>query len=85
MNSGGDTTLGGGDKVFPETTLGFSGGLRNPAAADYGRALETLCARYWKPVYSYLRIAWAKSRSACCWTVTLPAASQACSHRAADS
>jgi RNA polymerase sigma-70 factor (ECF subfamily) len=61
MNSGGDTTLGGGDKVFPETTLGFAGSLRNPAAADYGRALETLCARYWKPVYSYLRIAWAKS------------------------
>jgi RNA polymerase sigma-70 factor (ECF subfamily) len=61
MNSGGDTTLGGGDKAFPETTLGFAGGLRNPAAADYGRSLETLCARYWKPVYSYLRIAWAKS------------------------
>jgi len=61
MTSGGDTTLGGDDKVFPETTLGFSGGLRNPAAADYGRSMETLCARYWKPVYSYLRIAWAKS------------------------
>jgi RNA polymerase sigma-70 factor (ECF subfamily) len=61
MNSGGDTTLGGGEKAFPETTLGFAGGLRNPAAADYGRSLETLCARYWKPVYSYLRIAWAKS------------------------
>jgi RNA polymerase sigma-70 factor (ECF subfamily) len=60
MNSG-DTTLGGGDKAFPETTLGFAGGLRNPAAADYGRSLETLCDRYWKPVYSYLRIAWAKS------------------------
>lgn len=46
---------------LPETTLGFAGGLRNPAAADYGRSLETLCARYWKPVYSYIRIAWAKS------------------------
>ena len=61
MNSGDDTTLGGGEKAFPETTLGFAGGLRNPAAADYGRSMETLCARYWKPVYSYLRIAWAKS------------------------
>jgi RNA polymerase sigma-70 factor (ECF subfamily) len=61
MNSGGDTTLGGGDKSFPETTLGFAGGLRDPAASDYGRSLETLCARYWKPVYSYIRIAWAKS------------------------
>jgi RNA polymerase sigma-70 factor (ECF subfamily) len=54
MNSG-DTTLGGSDKSFPETTLGFAGGVRD------GRSLETLCARYWKPVYSYIRIAWAKS------------------------
>jgi|SRR6185295_2836273 len=60
MNSG-DTTLGGGERSFPETTLGFAGGLRNPAASDYGRSLETLCARYWKPVYSYIRIAWSKS------------------------
>ena len=60
MNSG-DTTLGGGDKAFPETTLGFAGGLRNPQTADYTRSMETLCARYWKPVYSYLRIGWAKS------------------------
>jgi len=60
MNSG-DTTLGGGDKAFPETTLGFAGGLRNPETADYTRSLETLCSRYWKPVYSYIRIAWAKS------------------------
>src|SRR4029077_20163367 len=44
-----------------ETTVGFAGGLRNPAAADYARSLDTLCARYWKPVYSYIRIAWAKS------------------------
>lgn len=61
MNSGGDTTLGGGEKAFPETTLGFAGGLRDPAAADYARSIEILCARYWKPVYSYIRIAWAKS------------------------
>lgn len=60
MNSG-DTTLGGGEKSFPETTLGFAGGLRDPAGADYARSLETLGARYWKPVYSYVRIAWAKS------------------------
>lgn len=56
MNSR-DTTLGGSGKSFPETTLGFSGGLRS----DDPRSLETLCARYWKPVYSYIRIAWAKS------------------------
>jgi RNA polymerase sigma factor (sigma-70 family) len=60
MNTG-DTTLGGGERAFPETTLGFAGGLRNPAPADYARSLEILCTRYWKPVYSYVRIAWAKS------------------------
>lgn len=54
MHSG-DTTLGGGDRAFPETTIGFSGGLRGP------QAREELCRRYWKPVYSYIRIAWAKS------------------------
>lgn len=60
MNTG-DTTLGGGERIFPETTLGFAGGLRNPVPADYARSLEILCTRYWKPVYSYVRIAWAKS------------------------
>jgi RNA polymerase sigma factor (sigma-70 family) len=53
--SSGDTTLGGAERSFPETTLGFAGGLGS------GRSLETLCARYWKPVYSYIRVAWAKS------------------------
>lgn len=53
--SSGDTTLGGADRAFPETTLGFAGALGGPAA------LATLCTRYWKPVYSYIRVAWAKS------------------------
>jgi RNA polymerase sigma-70 factor (ECF subfamily) len=53
----GDTTLGGGDRSFPETTMGFAAGLR---AGDV-RALEVLARRYWKPVYSYVRIAWSKS------------------------
>ncbi len=56
-----DTTLGGGDRSFPETTIGFAGGLGDPDGPGYLRALETLCARYWKPVYSFLRISWAKS------------------------
>jgi RNA polymerase sigma-70 factor (ECF subfamily) len=53
----GDTSLGGGEKAFPETTMGFAAGLPGGEAAS----LETLCRRYWKPVYGYLRIAWAKS------------------------
>ncbi len=53
-----DSTLGSG---FPETTIGFAGGLGDPDGPGYLRALETLCVRYWKPVYSFLRISWAKS------------------------
>jgi RNA polymerase sigma factor (sigma-70 family) len=43
-----DTSIGGSGRAFPET-----GGDRP--------SLETLCARYWKPVYAYLRGAYAKS------------------------
>jgi RNA polymerase sigma-70 factor (ECF subfamily) len=56
-----DTSLGGQDRAFPETTLGFAGGLGDPDGPGWARALETLCARYWKPVYSWLRLSWAKS------------------------
>lgn len=56
-----DTSLGGDDRRFPETTLGFAGGLQDPDGPGWARALETLCTRYWKPVYSWFRLAWAKS------------------------
>ena len=53
----GDTTLGGGAKAFPETSLGFAGALKKPDELS----LETLSRRYWKPVYSFIRVGWAKS------------------------
>ncbi|MFN3486806.1 MAG: RNA polymerase sigma factor [Planctomycetota bacterium] len=56
-----DTTLGGGGRDFPRTTLGFLGALRSPEAADYARALEDLARRYWKPVYAYVRVGRAHS------------------------
>ncbi|HEX7899491.1 MAG TPA: sigma-70 family RNA polymerase sigma factor [Planctomycetota bacterium] len=56
-----DTTLGGDDRAFPATTIGFAGALGDPDGPGYLQALETLCVRYWKPVYSFLRISWAKS------------------------
>ena len=49
------------DGAFPETTMGFAGGLADPDGPGWARAMETLCARYWKPVYSWFRLAWAKS------------------------
>jgi RNA polymerase sigma-70 factor (ECF subfamily) len=52
-----ETSLGGDQNVFPPTTQGILAGLQG---ADYRASLETFCARYWKPVYAYLRAAWAK-------------------------
>jgi RNA polymerase sigma-70 factor (ECF subfamily) len=55
MSSNG-TTLGGSQEAFPDTTAGVVGGFaRGP------EGLDELCRRYWKPVYAYVRAAWAKS------------------------
>lgn len=57
----GDTSLGGPAGRFPETEQELVSGLRDPNAAEYRVALDELCARYWKPVYAYLRVGWAKT------------------------
>ncbi len=59
--NGNDTTLGGARRRFPDTTEGLLSRLCGPAARDYRDGIEELCRRYWKPVYRYLRIVWAKS------------------------
>ena len=56
-----DTTLGGPDRYFPETTSGFLSCLRQATDEGYRAALEILCRRYWKPVYAYVRAAWSKT------------------------
>ena len=56
-----DTSLGGQPKGFPDTTWGMISRVRDPGASSHRAGVETLCRRYWKPVYRYLRIAWAKS------------------------
>jgi RNA polymerase sigma-70 factor (ECF subfamily) len=48
MNSR-DTSLGGAEARFPETATGV------------GADSEALARLYWKPVYAYVRLAWAKS------------------------
>lgn len=56
-----DTKLGGPERGFPATSWSLVWRLSGEAARDYREGLEKLCARYWKPVYLYVRIAWAKS------------------------
>jgi RNA polymerase sigma factor (sigma-70 family) len=56
-----DTNLGGANRGFPETTAGLIEPLKKPDSPGYQASLATLCRRYWKPVYGYIRIAWAKS------------------------
>lgn len=57
----GDTSLGGPDKVFPQTRWSLVWNLSEAESAQFREAIDVLCARYWKPVYTYVRIAWAKS------------------------
>jgi RNA polymerase sigma factor (sigma-70 family) len=51
------------DGAFPETTMGFAGDLADPDGPGWPRAMEILCARYWKAVYSWFRLAWAKTEA----------------------
>jgi RNA polymerase sigma-70 factor (ECF subfamily) len=54
-----DTSLGGEQAAFPETAWSVIARLRT--TGGYREAIERLCVRYWKPVYRYVRLAWAKS------------------------
>jgi len=56
-----DTSLGGEGAGFPETTGDILSILGSPGPSADRANLEVLCRRYWKPVYAYIRIAWAKS------------------------
>jgi RNA polymerase sigma-70 factor (ECF subfamily) len=56
-----DTNLGGPPRNFPGTTLGLTESLRKPEGPEHQAGLATLCDRYWKPVYGYIRAAWRKS------------------------
>src|SRR5262245_53520526 len=56
-----DTSIGGAQGRFPNTTWGLIARFADPSVGDRREDLEALCRRYWKPVYRYVRIAWAKS------------------------
>ena len=54
------TELGGARKDFPPTTANFQAQLRDPATLARMAVMETLATRYWKPVYHFLRMSYAK-------------------------
>jgi RNA polymerase sigma factor (sigma-70 family) len=47
----------GGDR-FPATRRSVIEAVRSIDAEERERALEALCAAYWKPVYKYVRLRW---------------------------
>jgi RNA polymerase sigma-70 factor (ECF subfamily) len=56
-----DTSLGGDQKEFPQTLWDILSRARDSNAGVRRDGLEELCRQYWKPVYRYVRVAWAKT------------------------
>src|SRR6266852_2455380 len=60
---GDDTNLGGRGN-FPPTRWSVIVATRSAEPEERRRALEVLIAAYWKPVYKYVRLRWAKDTEA---------------------
>ena len=58
---GRETSLGGKGQAFPSTMWGMVSRIRGSNETQQREGLEELSRRYWKPIYRYVRIAWAKS------------------------
>jgi len=56
-----DTKMGGPSGKFPATRWSAIVAARSEDPAERARALETIVAAYWKPVYKYIRARWGKS------------------------
>jgi len=56
-----DTSLGGAAVNFAETVWGMIERARDASPPVRQAGLDELARNYWKPVYHYLRVAWAKS------------------------
>jgi hypothetical protein len=52
-----DKSNNGGDR-FPLTRWSVLDAARSADEAERTRAMDTLCAAYWKPVYKYVRLRW---------------------------
>src|SRR5206468_1237861 len=55
-----DTHIGGARARFPTTHASLLLAARSEHAQERTRALDSLIAAYWKPVYKYIRIRWNK-------------------------
>lgn len=55
-----DTSLGGAEGAFPETTWSLVARLREADASARRPGIEKLSRRYWKPVYQTIRLGWGK-------------------------
>jgi len=53
----------GGDR-FPRTRRSVIEAVRSMDAGERARALDLLCAAYWKPVYKYVRLRWNRTPDA---------------------
>jgi RNA polymerase sigma factor (sigma-70 family) len=56
-----DTQIGGPSGKFPATRWSAVRSARSEDPAERRRALETIIASYWKPIYKYSRIRWGKT------------------------
>lgn len=57
----GETSLGGSQQDFPKTVAEMLSRARDASTRVRRAGFEELSRRYWKPVYHYVRVAWAKS------------------------
>jgi RNA polymerase sigma factor (sigma-70 family) len=55
-----DTNIGGHDGRFPSTLWSLIAAARSSEPEERRRALDTLIAAYWKPVYKYIRLRWGR-------------------------
>ena len=55
-----NTPFYGAPQAFPHTRWSLVEAARSPDSERRQRALETLIAAYWKPVYKYIRLHWNK-------------------------
>lgn len=60
MKPGNDTSMGGAEAWFPREAGGVVSRLCDPEEPIVGRDWEEFTRIYWKPVYRFFRVSWAK-------------------------